>query len=240
MKPLSDVAMFPINFISKVFMILGDKKLLFYCLIPLLVGIGAFITSVFLSVDYRDQIVSLIFSSAPHWVLTILSWGFVLLSIIISGVLSLFVSSAVNGFIIEEFIDELLLRKKLKAEVPFSITLLIRATLRGLVDSGRRLLLVIVVLLLIFVAGLFLPLYIFSLVFSALLIGADLFYLPLTLLNIPFRSRIEILKSHKWDLFLFGGFFSLILLIPLGGILFLPVMYGLAVDRIGEWQLTKD
>ena len=233
---LSSLILIPLQLLHAAVKILNHKTLLLLCMVPYAVGITTFIGSVVLGFSYRDEIATYALGSPSGWLGQVLGFGFALINIFLSGILSLIVVIGFCGFFIEEFVDAILIEKGLKTGTPFSVGYLVSSTLRGLVDSLKRLLSLGIFAFIVFIASFFPPLYIPTLLLGAWLVGIDLFDMPLRLLNLPFGTRLKVINGHKLDSLIFGGYFSITLLIPFTGILLLPLFQWVACQRISGWS----
>lgn len=233
---LSSIVSLPFQYISAFFRIISDFKLLLWCIIPYLLGIISFLIFLFLSYDYRTEIAAFVLPSSLVNYGTIFAWALFVLNWFVSAVLSIFVMLILGGFFIENFIDEALRKKGLHAPPSSGMAAYLNSLFRGLKDSLLRSLVYGILALLIFTFSFFPPLAFLVLLFAAFAIGYDLLDMPLSLLGFRAGSRLKLIMDHKLEALVLGALFSALMLVPLGGIIFLPLAYMVAVDKVAEWE----
>ena len=155
----------------------------------------------------------------------------------LSALLALLVMSALGSVFIESFIEEVFKRHHIELPKHPTVSSLIRGIWRGVRDDLRLIIYIGFCALLVLAAGLVPILFFLPPLFAAFLSGYNLFDLPLALLEIPFKERRRIAAAHWIEVVSLGAVFLLILVIPLGAVLFLPAAYYVAVERLAAWKV---
>lgn len=226
----------PFDFIKAAYAIMGNPRLLALCLAPMLIGVVSFVVFISLMFIYRGDLTSLIITDANGWWYLIVSWFLMLLGVFVSGILALIVLSIIGAIFIELFIESLLVSRGLLDEQPFSLKRIVRSTVFAIKDTLERLLIIGFVSLTLIVFSFFPVLYLVSLFLGVFLIGFNLVEQPLTLLQYNIRHRIKLARSNWREVLGLGITFSIVMLIPLGAVLLLPLAYYVAVERIATWR----
>jgi len=240
MNKISDLRFIPALFVSSTLKIVFTPKLLFLCLIPYLIGIIAFCGFSWTFFEYRHEIANLLFSYPAEWMETLASWIGFIFTIFISAFLALLVALALGGIFIEGVIEHVLQERGLLSEKPFSLSGFSVSIIRSLRDDLFRIICFTFLSILFFIFGLIPPLALLPLLFGLFTLGYNLIDLPLALLEIPFKKRLRLAKQVWLELLALGGIFALLLLIPLAGIIFLPIAYLVAVERLAVWNAKTD
>lgn len=229
----------PIQLVWTVARIMGNGSLFLYCVIPYVLGAVGFISLLILSYSNREAISTYLFNVHSGFALAAASWSIFVFSIFASSLLALLIVVALAGFFVEEFVDKLLVLEGLKVETKISLSFILKSTLRGLVDAARRFCYLAILGIVLLAFGFFPLLYIPSLILGFFVVGGDLVNLPLSLMGIKFGARFKLMRNHFGSCVILGVLFSLALLIPFGGIIFLPLAYGVAVLKIVNWKVQS-
>lgn len=229
----------PLNFFRSIPFIFSDRRLLWYCAVPYAIGFVSFIVFAVALFSYESSLLQWLFGDLSGWVdylLTLVGW---LLILALSGVVALIFLSLAGAWFIESFIHHSLTKGKFRAEIELEEVGFVKSTLRGLRDDGIRIVYIALIILLSFLFSFFPPLVFIPVLLGAFLVGFDLVDLPLTLLGYDFQTRWSLVKSHGLRVVVLGGCYSLLLLIPLVNIFFLPVAYQAAIFSIESWELPN-
>ena len=224
---------FVLNILNTFRDILSSPKLIGFLLVPVVVAIVSYPGFVFLFYVYRLDIASLLVSDA--WYPRLLGGLVVLLGLLISGVLSFIISSVLGSFFIESAIEEVHKTNGLKIQTPQNISSWIKSLIRSIRDSAIQLSVLLILGLLTIILGVVPFLAFIPVLIGAFLLGYGFFDLPLALLQIGFIKRFKMARSHKLELLITGGLFSMALCIPFGGLLLFPVFYLVAARTIASW-----
>ena len=208
--------------------------------VPYLIGIIAFLASSSFAYEYKDEFTKWIIGEQWQWLMISVEWISFLISILISGIFGILCMLLLGGFFIEMMIETALVKKGYELPEFSSVNILIRSTLRGLRDDVIRLIYIIVLIIVSFTCGFIPVLFFIPPVLAAFLVGFDLVDLPLTLLEFRFKDRWGLIKKHLVEVLAIGAVFSAIMLIPFGGILFLPIAYLVTVEQIVNWGLKEE
>jgi len=236
--PVKRIASLPVQFLQATGTILVDWKLLSLCIIPNLIGIVCFFLFLGLAFGYREEVASLLVSDPESWLHLIVAWLIFFINVFVSGIVAIICAITLGAFFIESFIERVLKQHNIGLPEHASLVSFAKSILRGLRDDAIRVVYVGIFMIVMLICGLFPLLYFIPPVIAALLVGYSLLDLPLALMEIRFKDRWGIAKAHLLEVLALGALFSLILLIPLGGILFLPVAYHVAIQRLAQWGIS--
>lgn len=223
----------PIRYLGACLRILRTPALLLYCLIPYGIGIFTFTTCLFFSVRFREPISDLLIPDSVAAYSYLFSWLTLLVSIIFSALLSLVAVFAFAEYYLEKLIDHALHSSGLNPAADRSRTRL-QALWHGVIYALKRLLIYTGLTALIFILSFFPPLAALVFLLTAIRVGLDIIELPLERLGLS-SNKSAIITPHITEIFLLGVVFMCLMLIPLGGVLFLPVAYLVAVGCISRW-----
>jgi hypothetical protein len=199
------------SFLGACHTFLASHRLKLLYLRPYVVGFVTFVACATALIWSRDWTEALLFTD-PGWMATMIV---IIISLILSSIISVtcLLSSAellLGSFLVEAF--------RLKGISP-------RVTDGNMIRSFAANALEITVRLLL-LTGLL----------GATYLGCDLIVSPLSALGVPFREQWSIVRSHKTEVLLSGMLFSLVLVIPLGGLFLLPIGYLMGVEKITRWR----
>ena len=229
----------PFELIAAFWAILRRRALLIRCLIPYLIGICSFVLFMVLFIGYRDFLASTIVGE-PGWLFTFTKWGLVFVNIFTSALLAVLAIYIFGSFFLENFVEYLLIEQNLLENASVSIRSILRSCLRGLLDSTMVMLCLLLLGVFTLVLSFIPLLYVIPLILGGFSLGYNIVDLPLSLLEVPFRRRIKMAWSHKSEITVIGLLFSAIMLIPFAGILMLPPVTYVGVQRIARWPELKD
>ena len=210
-----------------------------WCIIPYLIGIVSFFIFIYFSWDYRSEIGHYLI---PGWLSSvewIFAWLILFLNVIISAVMSLIVTLIFGGFFIENFIAEALHEHSLEVYSASGLNGYLASLWRGIRDSIIRIVVYGSLSILTLAFSFIPPLALLVAVVGGFAIGFDLFEQPLSLLGFQMKRRISIITAHKLETLALGLLFSVMMIIPFGAVLFLPLAYHVAVSRISAWPDAK-
>ena len=224
----------PVRFIANLKHLLFKPSLRWYLLVTTIIGLSSFILFITSAYYFREDLAELIVSDTYATSQGIVSWILFLVNVFLSGIAALLLISIVGSFFLEQIVIEILTARGLSSGTDDPSWA--KSLVRGVVDDLWRLVYVSLIVLLGFVSGLF-PLLVFvPIVAGAFLLGFDLLDLPLKLCEKPFKTRWRIAREHWLELIILGGYFSVTLLVPILGVLLLPVAYLVAIDFIVYWE----
>ena len=228
---------YPLQLIKCFIEILNTPKYLTILIIPYLIGIITFIISSYFFFSYRDDLIEL-FIKNDSWLFSVLSWLLIPILIILSSLLSVLTVIFLAETFIEFFLEKVCIAYKLDIpEVEFKR--LARYLIKSLSNDLKRLIF-ITFLSIITLCCTFIPILIFiPPIMLAFMTGFDLINLPLSMFDVSFKERKKILKTHFLEVIALGSTLLLFLIIPLGGVLFLPPAYLLAFKKLISWGGLK-
>lgn len=236
-KHTSDILALPGQIFEALWRIALSPKLLLPCIVPWLIGALTFAILSWLSFSERRDLAAWILGAREGWLGWLISSAAFLLGLILSGLASLVVALALGGVFLEIFVERLLREGSLFPEEPSGLRGLAVSLLRSLKDSLVAAVCLGTVGFLVLLAGFFPPLVLVALLAGAFLLGFNAFDLPLTLMRVRFGERMRIARSHLPVVLALGALFSLAVAVPLGGIVFLPPAYYVAVRQIVRWGI---
>lgn len=234
----------PLTFTSSIFEIIRTPKMVLYLIPPYIIGIVA----VYLSFGWISDLVSLKLSTlfivgdmASSWYGEILNKVISLfvsfISLLLAGLLSALAGiaalSILAGYFVECFIELALARYNLPKSTESGF---IKSTLRGMRDELKRLVIIfstlIIATLLTFIFPLLAPI---ALLLGIIIIGYEIFDLPLALIGLDLKQRLKLSREKILEVMVLGFIFTLIAAIPGLPIIFLPVGYLTAIRNISRW-----
>ncbi|MGI6524198.1 MAG: EI24 domain-containing protein [Bdellovibrionota bacterium] len=232
----ASLLLLPFQMIQALFKIFTTPRLLLPLLVPYLIGAATFITTLWLGVDYRNDLAALIVSPESWWY-QILSWLAVVISFFISTLISIVVILLIAETFIEFFLTKAFpLYGFTFPDTPFSLKALTTSTLAALGNDFKRIIMIIILTVITIICS-FIPILLFiPPIITAFLAGFDLFNLSLNILEMPFKERRRLIRTHLIEVISLGATLLLFLLIPLGGILFFPAAYLVALKRLSVWE----
>ena len=235
---VSRIAGIPLRYLKALVLIFTSPKLILLCVIPYIIGIAAFAGSIGLSFSYKENFAEWIVGGYASWLVVSFEWLSFLIGILLSGVIGILCMLLLGGFFIECLIENVLRKRGFNLPEHESIKILIRSVTRGLRDDVVRLIYIVFLIVISIICGFIPVLFFIPPILAAFLVGFDLIDLPLTLLEHRFRDRWIFIKQNLLEVVALGAVFSVIMLVPLGGIVFLPVAYVVAVEQLTGWDLT--
>jgi uncharacterized protein involved in cysteine biosynthesis len=224
--------------------ILFDFSLLRTLLFPFFALLFLFFFIFGLALSYQEFFLGLLptlpryfeggfWGSAFEWLLSLSSWILsFLLVFFASSLITLLLAFPFLSYFLERFVEKVLERRNLSVanEVRFFASLR-----RGLIDEARKTILLLGFAALLFLGGFFPPLFPLVLLGGLFVSGFEIQELPLNLLGIPFPERIRYAFRYWGETLSLGAYFALFSLLPLAGILFLPIGYFMSV----EWRAKR-
>ncbi len=234
------IASIPFQFVSVFFRVITDFKLLSILIIPYIIGLFSFFLFLYLSFDFRDQIAIYLIPDFLKNYSTLFAWFVFIINWFVSALLAIFIMLIFGGYFIEKFLETYIKQKGLAPLETSGLKGYVKAVIKGVTDSIIRALVYGSLSILIFAFSFIPPLAFLILLLGGFTIGYDLIDMPLSLLGLNTKQRLDTILSHKIETTALGSFFSIILLLPLGGIFFLPFAYLVAVDKISYWHAHKD
>ena len=233
----------PKDLLTGIAALFASRELRACALAPIKWGILLFVLSLIGVFWWREDIANFIAQPSAGWLHVLISWSFVLCGIVLSGIAAVFGIAIGGVFYFDRLATRLLIRRGVVDAA--ADTSLVVETSRQLLFLFVRILLSIVWVLLFVVSLLFPVLTLIVTIFGVALLGLDVYSSPLAILrNHPScrwpYSLWSVLYRHPIDTLAVGLLFSAALLIPLGGLLFVPVLYSFAVERLARWNLVTD
>jgi uncharacterized protein involved in cysteine biosynthesis len=218
------------SFLGACHTFLASHRLKLLYLRPYVVGFVTFVACATALIWSRDWTEALLFTD-PGWMATMIV---IIISLILSSIISVtcLLSSAellLGSFLVEAF--------RLKGISPrVTDGNMIRSFAANALEITVRLLLLTGLAALSITSFFFPPLAVVTWLLGATYLGCDLIVSPLSALGVPFREQWSIVRSHKTEVLLSGMLFSLVLVIPLGGLFLLPIGYLMGVEKITRWR----
>jgi len=222
----------PINLIKCFLTIILTPKYLITLSVPYILGLISFFITNYYAFSYRQDIIHLM-SSTESWYYSTIKY--------LSYPIILFLSSIISIVVVLLFAEtfiEYFLRQACKAyqfpcpDSPFSI----KDIFISFKGDILRILFIVGLTLLTFFCSLFPLLLFIPPIVAVFLAGLDLISLPLSIFEIPFKRRLKLAIYHFIETLSLGATLILFLMIPLGGFIFLPAAYLLALKKISTWQ----
>jgi uncharacterized protein involved in cysteine biosynthesis len=230
-----ELAAVPLQAFKAALTIIRSPRLLLLSIIPTVCGIIAFFVALYFFFDWRRDLAVWLIGDTYNWLEVVLSWILFFVNFFTSGVIALIVSSLLGGVFIEAFIEESLKINGMQLNQPFSMARLARTIKRSAKEGLVRLLILCVVMGCFLIAMIFPPASILAIFLSAALLGFDIFDLPASMLDHPLSFRTHLARSYPLTYLGLGGLMTLALAVPLGGVIFMPVAYYLAVIKLAGW-----
>jgi len=239
LRALTSLLYVPKDIIAGFFHLFSSKEIRKCATAPLKLGFISFLISVVCFYYFRNDIAGLLAHSSSSALHTLLVWGLFFFSIVVSGFFAV-IATVIGGAF---YFDKLaLLLFKERGQVTGQLNSSFREeVIRVLQFSAVRILFGLTWLVL-FLVSLVLPVLAIPVtVLGIYLLGVDALSSPLAvLLSTSHASRIGGIYSasmrHLLDTFVIGVLFSATLLIPLGGIVLLPLLYSFTVQRVCRWE----
>ncbi len=217
---------------------LARRKLLALSLIPYAIGLISFLVFFILGLGFRHEIGAFIFQSSSGWIQVLIDWLLAPALVVLGSTLLAFIfMSTLGAFFLDSIILTVFEEQGLRPKAVQSMHDFLTSTFRSLKDNLVRLLYLVPVLLLSLAVSFLPPLYIFPALLAAFLVGFDLVDTCLSLLELPFKKRLRIIFEHKLEILTIGTIMSLLLLIPFGGVLFLPFAYYATAKTLTGWPI---
>ncbi len=225
----------PFQVIGAFLQILITPRYLLPLLVPFGIGIGTFWLSYHFGLDYSIELCTKYATpdSFFHSFLNVVAY---IVCILLSSVISVLVMFSISGTFIEFFISNAFPRYGfIEPDIPLKPAALLKSLIRSTVNSLKKLVVICLLSIAMLICTFFPILLIFPSLITAFLTGYDLVSTPLALLEVPFSESWNGVKSHFLEVMTLGGCLFLCMLIPLGGVIFLPALYLVALKHIKNW-----
>lgn len=217
--------------------ILSSRRLLSLLFIPYLIGIVLFALALVVLFGFELDIMSLFISTTTEWIATILGFIDMLVKVFLAGLIAILGAFLLSSWFMELLIEKALRDEDLISESKQSLISIAATAVRGLKDEGVRLFYMLVIIILSLLTGFIPILFFIPILLAAFSFGFDLIDLPMALMELRFKERWRIILKHKLEVLIFGGIFSISLLVPLGALFMMPIAYYAAVLLIKEWKI---
>lgn len=229
----------PLRLIRAGVVLLFSPRLLRWCIPPWLLGGIASWAAFDLASAWIDRFLSNAVAQSPGYLQQIVSYLGVGAAVIVSALFGLVCALVAGSFFLDLLVEEALLRSG--ARLPVSRTLRDRASrsIRALGSDLAIVSLLATIGLVGFLLSFLAPLAILSATLGIGVLGFELADKPLSILEIPFRARLTLVRRHGLECWVMGGMQSLVVLIPGANLLLLPVFYVLAADVVVRWDLER-
>jgi uncharacterized protein involved in cysteine biosynthesis len=216
--------------------ILTDRKLVSYCIVPIIIGIVSFLIGLVVTWEWRNELTATLFG-AHQGIFGYLSGMLaILVGIALSALSSWLVSLGLGAYFIDALAERLLVRYGLMAPTAESLTALVRTVSRGVIESIKRLVAIGALSILFLIFG-WIPLFTIPLLaLSAFLAGADILDIPQAVMQRTFRERLALTFQHKLWCLSIGAVFLVSLVIPFATLLVLPPLVAATIVRMDEWR----
>jgi len=231
-----ELALVPICFLRAIRTLLSSGRLLGLSSIPYLLGLVVYILSLFGIFTIRNELAAVFVSTQVG--IEAVGWMVFLGGILAAGLIALIIVFLLSALIMEWFVEEGLRQAGLLVQREESFWSSVRALVRVVFDSVLQLSLVLALTLLAFMLSIVPPLSLFVGLLASFVLGYQLFDFSLSLLRYRFRRRLGLILQHKSQVLILGLLFSLALLIPFGGILLLPILYLMVIEKLRSWDLS--
>lgn len=236
-KLLAELISLPFSVLSAVSQILTTGALRKHYIVPLLLGIVAYIGCVVIFVLYRHDIGQLLFPGGSGVTDTIVSSIIVILGFVLSGIASLLVTIVCGAISIEYFVEAGLKHYGVPLPPSTSVSGGLLTVARSLVDAlltGTILTFISVVTL---ITSFFPVLWIPTFLIGALVLGWSVFDIVLGMARVHFFERSRIIRTNLSEVLPIGLFISIVSILPFGSALFLPVAYLVAAKKLAIWKV---
>ena len=229
----------PFQVVGAFFQILITPRYLLPLLVPFAIGIGTFWLSYHFGIDYSVELCTK-YASPDSFFHSFLNVVAHLVCILLSSITSVLTMFAVSGTFIEFFISNAFPRYGfIEPDLPLKPAALLGSILRSTINSLKKLIVVCFLSIIMLICSFIPILLIFPSLITAFLTGYDLVNTPLALLEVPFDESWHAVKSHMIEVMALGGCLFLCMLIPLGGVIFLPALYLVAIKHLEKWKEIK-
>lgn len=225
-------AKIPFLFVKAAGVIISDRKLLTLCLIPWAIALMLFGGSFFLLIANHNELTGWLFGQSAAWYAFVFDVIAFLLEIVIAAIIALLVTLVLADIFIESFVIKVF--KKLGSSIDLEPrgTSFVGGVLWALADNLKRLLYLGLISIVLFVFAWFPPLLVVVLFLSFFLAGLDSLDLPLQLKGLSFPERLAFARKQPLVTVVLGACYLALLMIPVLGLLSLPLAYFVAVGII--------
>ena len=231
-----EIAVVPVCLLRALRTLLSSGRLLGLAIIPYVVGLFVYISTLFGAFTIRNDLAAVFVSTQVG--IEAVGWMVFLGSILAAGLVALILVLLCSALLMEWFVEEGLRKAQLLAERKESFWSSVCALIRVLFDSSLQLLVVFALTVLALLLSAIPVLSLFVALLASFVLGYQLFDFSLSLLRYRFRERLRLILQHKSQVLVLGLLFSLALLVPFGGILLLPILYLMAIEKLQSWRLT--
>ncbi|RMG45537.1 MAG: hypothetical protein D6719_00100 [Candidatus Dadabacteria bacterium] len=215
--------------------IFTSPRLLSLYLAPLLSGLLTLIGLLTVFWTNISEITAHLSSYLPDWLSLPTSIMVFILTLPVSTVAAVLVMNVAGAFFIEMLIDSALKSGGVTPDQPENFITVLRSTIRALRDDLVRIIVFFILTLFATLLAVFPPLSALPFLVGLFLLGYNMYDLPLALAGFCLKERLYISFKHATEVLLMGTVFSLMLVAPFGGLLFLPVGYYAAAERVAGW-----
>ena len=235
-KLITELLALPFSVLSAASQILTTGALRKHYLIPLLLGIVAYIACAASFVLYRHELGQLIFPQASGLTDTLVSSLIVIVGFVVSGIASILVTIICGAISIEYFVEASL--KHYGIQLPSLVTAWggLLTVARSLVDALLTGTILTCIGIVTLITSFFPVLWVPTFIIGAMVLGWSVFDIVLGMARIPFGERFRLIRVNLSEVIPLGVFISIVSIIPFGSALFLPVVYLLAAKKLAIWM----
>jgi len=226
----------PVRLIRAALRLATSPRLLRWCIPPWILGLIAS-WAAFITISPRiDRWVSVDSNLAGGVLQHVVSFLGVGAAIVAAGVVGLLSVILAGSFFFDLLVEEELFRRGISVPVASNLRERATRTLRGVGTDAVILSVVIIISIIGILLSFFPPLATLSALIGITVLGYELADKPLSILEVPFRDRIAIVRRNALECIALGGMQALIIAIPGANILLLPVFHLLAVESVARWR----
>lgn len=221
----------PVVLVKTVGILVSNPQLVARGLLPLVWGVITFAILVILSFFFNEEVAHLFSLQSDIYI-----WLTLLICIIASSFFSVVIVLLSSEFLMDRFIE--------KASNIIAIPQSYERHTFGVFELAKLLLIRIIILILLGIAGItafIIPiLHPIVWILGSFAFGSELIHTPATVIGVSLKKQRGFIGNHKIEITLLGALSSLSFLIPLAGLLFLPLAYLVGLQLIKEYLKEDD
>ena len=217
--------------------VLFTPRLLLICMVPYFIGLLAFASSIPITLSFRDEIATYVFSAPDTWYSTLFEWLLIPIAFLVSGIFAFLAIMAFAGWFLEFLIQDAFRLREFHFREDPKLRELPAAIMKGILDDGKRLAVLVPITLLTLISSLFPLLSIIPLILTSFVLGFDVFDGCLASAGYRFSERWRVIKAHLLSIIVLGAGFTLILLLPVANVLLLPIIYHASALTLSDWNI---
>lgn len=208
--------------------------------LPYLSGAVSYGLVAYLGLIHRGDIARVLFGATGANENMIYGWLSFLGALFLTAIPAIAIAMIVGAFSLDRIIELSLAEVNLQVDSPSGFKFLLISIWRGVKDAAFQLSVTIVFTLLFLVLWIFPPIAFISGAIWIISLGYSLYDRVLSLLGLPGKKRLFMCKNHIWELSFVGILFAISMLLPFGGIIFIPFLLRAAAINIGHWAELKN